>query len=382
MNSIERKQNRYIRRKEKRDIKRNSFLAEYNNFDLLFNTDYLFDAYKKAIKNVSWKLSIQRYSMNVLINILHTYKDILTDKKITKGFAEFDIVERGRKRHIKSVHIIESVFQKWLCERILTPLLSRFLIYDNGASMKNKGLHFSMKRFKVHLSKYYRKNGNDGYCLSIDFKRYFDNIKHDILIEKLKKYIHNKKILNTVKELVYAFGNNKSLGLGSQISQIFALFYANDLDMFIKEKLKIKYYGRYMDDLYLIHNDKQYLKYCLNEIIKYCKSLDITVNLNKTEIKELKHGILFLKGIYTLTNTGKIICKACSVTKKRMLKKLYKFRRLYTQGKIKIKDIYNSYQSWRGNFRKRFNSFYIIKRLDYLYNSFFIWETTAYNNVV
>lgn len=377
MNSNERKQQRYSRRKEKRDNKKNEFLSRYNNFELLCIADNIFASYKRAIKSVSWKRSVQQYKMNILINILKSIEDLLNERKIIKGFAEFDITERGRTRHIKAVHIFERVIQKWLCEYILIPILSRFLIYDNGASMKNKGLHFSMRRFKVHLSKHYRKYGNEGYCLQIDFKKYFDNIRHDILFDKLKKYIYDKKILRLVKNLIVSFGDNKSLGLGSQISQIFALFYANDLDRFVKEKLGIKCYGRYMDDIYLIYKDKEYLKYCLNEIINYCKSIDLTINKNKTQITKLNIGVLFLKGIYKLTNTGKIICRPCSVGKRRVLKKLYKLNKLYKQKRISFQDVYISFQSMRGNIIKRFNAYYIIRRFDYLYNSLFVWDKTA-----
>jgi len=382
MNSTERKEKRYLRRKEKRKQNKILFLSKYNNFDLLCSPDNLFKAYKKSIKDVSWKLSIQRYILNALKNINKSVHDLINEKNITKGFDEFDIFERGRIRHIKAVHIYERVIQKCLCDQILIPLLSRHLIYDNGASMKNKGLHFSMKRFKVHLSKYYRKYGNDGYCLSIDFKKYFDNVKHDILIEKLSKYIIDEKIIKLVKSLIIPFGDNTSLGLGSQISQIFALFYANDLDRFIKEKLKIKYYGRYMDDCYLIHNDKQYLKYCLDEIIKYCNKIGIIINVKKTQITKINHGVLFLKGIYSVTNTGKIKCRAVSSGRKRMLRKLYKFKKLLSEKKIRHIDIYTAYQSFRGNYRKRFNAFHTIRRLDYLYNSLFINEKLDSDNAV
>ena len=60
--------------------------------------------------------------------------------------------------------------------------------------------------------------------------------------------------------------NSDGLFIGSMTSQILAIFYLNDLDHFIKETLKIKYYVRYQDDFLLFHPSKDYLKYCLSEI--------------------------------------------------------------------------------------------------------------------
>ena len=99
----------------------------------------------------------------------------------------------------------------------------------------------------------------------------------------------------------------KGIMLGSQISQLFALLYLNDLDHFIKEKLHIKQYIRYMDDLILIHQDRKYLKYCLNQIIQKCHDLKLHVNQKKTRFSKLSTGFEFLKTRTILTSTGKII---------------------------------------------------------------------------
>lgn len=62
-----------------------------------------------------------------------------------------------------------------------------------------------------------------------------------------------------VCRVIDSFEGDRGLGLGSQISQIMELLVLNDLDHFIKEKLHIKYYIRYMDDFILIHPDRGYL---------------------------------------------------------------------------------------------------------------------------
>jgi len=346
---------------------------QYDNFYNVANADNLCKAFKKSKKGVSWKESVQRYEANLLTNVLETKEKLLNGEDIRKGFVEFDINERGKTRHIKSVHISERVVQKCFCDEVLLPILTRPLIYDNGASIKGKGVSFALNRLTCHLRRFYRANGfsNSGYALIIDFKSYFDNIAHRELALQISPYLHDKRCRSLLWSFIASFGE-KGLGLGSEISQICAVFYPNKIDHFIKEKLHIKYYGRYMDDSYLIHSDKAYLQNCLKEIKAICSQLKITLNEKKTKIVKLSNGLPFLKGRYVLTETGKILKFCTSNSIVRMKRKLKKFKRLLDEGKISAEDIRTSYQSWKGSYQKRFDDYYRIKRLDKFYDELFI----------
>ena len=122
---------------------------------------------------------------------------------------------------------------------------------------------------------------------------------------KLSKYIKDAKMLNLCMEFIDL--NEKGLGLGSQISQICAMFYLNRLDHFVKEELHCKLYGRYMDDLYIIEKSKRKLKHCLNEMRKIIKEDKLLLSENKTHIYKLSNGFIFCKIRYFLTKSGKII---------------------------------------------------------------------------
>jgi hypothetical protein len=194
--------------------------------------------------------SVQRYEANALRNVAETRRKLLADESVQNGFVEFSLRERGKTRHIKSVHISERVVQKSLCDNVLVPLLSHSLIHDNGASVKGKGVHFALRRLICHLSRFYRCNRtNGGYALLVDFKKFFDSVDHKILFALLGKKIKDPRARELTKNFITVFGDGKSLGLGSQVSQICAVFYPDRLDHYIKENLRIKYYGRYMDDI-------------------------------------------------------------------------------------------------------------------------------------
>ena len=378
MTSNERRAARYQRRKEKRDNKRKETVAPLDDFSLLTDPNNLFAAFRSCRKGVSWKESTQRYEMSLFTNISEAIDKLENGKELHHGFVEFDLNERGKKRHIRSIHISERVVQKALCDQILIPVLGRTLIYDNGASVKNKGMHFSIKRLITHLSRYYRQNGysNEGYALTIDFKKYFDSIRHDILMNRVEKKVHDERVLDLARMFIRPFGEGVSLGLGSQVSQIFAIFLPNELDHAIKEKMRIKYYGRYMDDLYLIHKDKKYLEQCLIKIREVCKTLGITVNERKTRIFPLCEGILFLKGKYFLQANGKIYKKPTKDGAKRMRRKLKKFKPLVAAGRMDYQDIRAAYQSWRGNYMRRFHAYAKVKFMDNYYDNLFIYDRT------
>lgn len=374
MTSAERRLARYQRRQAARKEKRDKTLAQYDDYSILTDADNLCEAFHRSKRGVSWKESVQRFEASLFRNIAELRRKLIAGESVQKGFMEFTLHERGKIRHIKSVHISERVVQKVLSDKILIPILSPPLIHDNGASVKYKGVHFALRRLICHLTRFYKHNNfsNAGYALLIDFTKYFDNVDHGVLLNLMDKRIADSRVRALIRGFVSVFGDGKSLGLGSQISQVSAIFYPNELDHFIKEKLRIKYYGRYMDDLYLIHADKKYLRYCLYEIKTFCEKLKITVHERKTRIVKLSEGVPFLKGKYVLTESGRIPRLPNKKSARRMRRKLRKFKALVDTGKMSFEDLRAAYQSWRGNFKQRFNSHYCILRMDALYNELFI----------
>ena len=128
-----------------------------------------------------------------------------------------------------------------------------------------------------------------------------------------------------------------------------ALASANKLDHFVKEVLRVKGYGRYMDDGYLIHQSKDYLRHCLEEIKKVCDELGLHLNLKKTRIVKLKDGFTFLKVKHYLTDTGRVIRKIPHDGITRMRRKLKKLKRRVDAGLMELKDVKQALQSWAGH---------------------------------
>lgn len=351
MNSRERHEIRYQRRKARRAEKRARRVQDADDFDEVFTYSHLYDSYRKCLHNVRWKASVQTYSANAPLNVYKAFHELQAGKIDVHKGHEFDLYERGKKRHIRSVHIRERVIQKCLCDYALVPVLGRSLIYDNGASMKGKGVKFARKRLQAHLEKYIRKNGSEGYILIFDFRKFFDSIRHSTVLAVMKKHFTDRKIIGLTMKFVKVSGNI-GLGLGSQISQSLCLAVPNMLDHAIKEDCRMKFYGRYMDDGYIIHQSKEKLKECLEAMKAICKKLGLELNLKKTHIRKLSGGFTFLKQKYHVLPTGKIIKRPARQSITRMRRRLKRFKRRVDAGLMSLKAVCQSFQSWISHIEK------------------------------
>lgn len=333
-------------------------------FDDVFTYRNLFASYKKCLKGVRWKGKVQYYQHHALTNLYTTYKEIYNETFKTGKFYEFNLMERGKLRKIKSVSFKERVVQRCFCDYCLVPLLSKYFIYDNYACIKEKGMHFALKRMKYILQKGYRKyKTNNFYILQYDFKSFFDTIPHKELVNSVCAIVKDEKLCNLYRKLVNDFGGDVGLGLGSQISQISALFYPKDLDHYFKKK-NLLAYGRYMDDGFLISKEINNLKSYRTTLIKKMDQLKLKPNYKKIHIKRISHGFVYLKARYFLTNSGKVIIKPNRKNITRNRKKLLKL--------VNKNKTFNCIDSFAkiviGNL-KCFNAYNTIKNFKDLYYS-------------
>lgn len=381
----------------------------------------MYDASYKVCRNVRWKDSVINFEENRINTILETEEDLRNNEYLQLAFSCFSVIERGKQRDIRACHINDRLVQNSLCEQVLLPQLTPKFIYDNCATLKGKGIDFALKRAKKHLQAAHRVYGlgQPFYGARIDITKYFDSIDHEFLrqaarklikeddiyelvsyfigtfsfaltkdnqplphkdyyITKNKRYIkvHPKRFKPTIKYYEY---NEKSLGLGSQTSQLLALLALNEIDHFIKEQLHIKFYGRYMDDLYLLHNDSQYLTYCLNEIEKKLHEIGLRMNRKKTNITKIepiksdnkkKTPFKYLKWDFYLTETNAIIQIPFKIKLVKERRKLRKMQALWQQGRIPTVDIQQHYQGWRAHIAKG-TTFYILQDMDNYFRSLF-----------
>lgn len=340
------------------------------NYEKMTEFESLYKAFNKAKLGQRDKASVAKFENNLMEAILYLQYLLRTGRYRISGYYEFYVYE-PKKRLVKATSFKDKVVQQALCEEVVKPILQNKLILDNYASQPGKGTHFGLDRLNKFLRNYYfsRKNKGipnpaDGYILKCDIRKYFYNIRHKDIKRMIDRYFEDKKVRWLIYQIIDS-DSDPGIPIGNQLSQWLAVLYLNEMDHMIKEKLGIKYYGRYMDDFYLVHEDKEYLKYCLKEIKKHLEGTGLELN-QKTQIFPLRHGIDFL-GFHTyLTETGKVIRKLRKCSKDKMRKKIRKHKKLQAKGLANPKEIELSYKSWKAH-ASHGNCYNLTKRMDEYY---------------
>ena len=351
----------------------------------IFDGNSLYDSFKRAKQGSDWKPQVQKFEMTYLLELSRIQSDLKNKTYQFLPATNFIINERGKTRCISGEQVPDRIVKHSLCDEILTPNIRKYLIYDNGASLTGRGIDFTRKRLLVHLRKYYAQHqSNDGYILLIDFSKYYDNIRHDILMEQFKAITDNEhalwlleKILDRSKADVSYMSDEeyavcmttvfnslvhdkidrklltgekfmaKHLNIGDQVAQVAGIAYPMEIDNYIKIVRGIKFYGRYMDDSYVISDSKEKLQEIISEIVTIAARIGITVNTNKTRICKLSDYWRFLQVQYSLTDTGRVIQK---INPKRLTCMRRKMKKLVSI--LPPKEFEEWYNSWFRNHYK------------------------------
>jgi hypothetical protein len=324
-------------------------------FDDVISFRELYRGLKKSCCNVRWKDSVTGYEANGLKNTYLLRQSLLNGTYKISGYQRFQVHE-PKEREIVATRIKDRQFQRSLCDNVIYPQVTRSFIRDNCACLRGRGVDDALNRMAVHLRRYYCKHGVNGWVLKCDIRHYFAETPHDVAKAAIRKRLTDQRAADHADAIIDSFGGDVGIGLGSQVSQLTELAVLDDLDHYIKERLRIKHYLRYMDDFVLIHEDKTVLNDVLKKITEILSSLGLTLN-KKTQIYQLKQGVVWLKWRFILTETGKVIKRISRKSVTRERRKLKEMARLVKEGRIPADSITESFVTWkahaqRGNCRK------------------------------
>ena len=302
----------------------------------------LYKAYLAARRGKRSRAATANYEVHLLANIVNLVY-ILQTKIYRPGLFRVFYVYEPKKRLVQAPAFVDKVVQHALVDNLIYERITNSFILDNYASQKGKGLHFGLDRLRGFFTEYWNKYRTaEGWVLKADVRHFFASIDHDKLKEKLKRLDLEPIVFDLLCTYI---DSTDGLPLGYQTSQLFALLFLDEFDHFVKERLHIRWYGRYMDDFFLIHPDKDYLQFCLKEIRAFMASLGLELN-EKTQIFPIRNGIDFL-GFHTyLTEEGKVIRKLRHSSIKRMRSKLRRWEQDYPAGLVTREKILQSWQAW------------------------------------
>lgn len=344
-------------------------------YDVIVDYNKIDEVYRKICGKTKHKTKLVNFELSKFTNFVNIYTK-LKNKEYCHGKYNIFLIKIPKHRIIMSECLDDKIVNHLVSLYILFPLIEPHLLDINVATRKDKGLEKGFLYIK-NVFNLIRNDFDDYYALKCDVNKYFYSIDHDILFEKLGKIITDKDIITLLRNIIDStnssyvnqgieklvnseinsiekldcdkrskqkqidklkkiplYKKGKGLPIGNMTSQLLAIFYLNDLDHFIKEKLHIKYYMRYMDDFILFHKDKEYLKYCEKAISEELAKLKLTLN-EKTGIIKLSNGLTFLG--YRFINKNKRTYILMNKTMRKKIRKRYK-----KDGEIILKK-YNGY---------------------------------------
>ena len=262
-----------------------------NKYYKYLSYEKLLEAHNKSKKGKGYRKEIILFNLKQEEYIMWLYEQLKSKKYKHGGYTEFYVTE-PKLRKIEKSKYIDRIVHRWLVDNFLKPAFVPQFIYNSYACLEEKGMHKACLDLQKAM-KHCKNIWNNYYILKMDVSKYFDSINKGILLNIIKRKIKDKDLIWLIQEILYAQKREKGLEIGNYTSQMFANIYLNEIDQYVKHKLKIKYYFRYMDDSVILVKTKEEAKIVLEKIKKFLKE-NLQLELNKkTQIFKNKQGVNF-----------------------------------------------------------------------------------------
>lgn len=330
-----------------------------NSFDKNLTFLKFLQAHDRASKGKKQKKEIILFEIDLETNIIKIINSIKKKQYKTGKYREFKVYE-PKERIIKSLPYQDRIIHQWYVEEFIKPYFYPRFIKDTYACLDNRGTHKAVSQLQKYMKKMKKQYGRY-FVLKCDIKKFFYNIDKSILIEILSKKISDKKLLEFTKVLLDD-GENIGIPIGNYTSQYFANIYLNELDHYIKDQLKIKYYIRYMDDFILLVPEKEQAKKLKKEIVNF-----ITLNLHL----ELNQKSRYFPNTLGIDFCGYRIYETHILLRKRFKKKLKKILLLWAKlkriNKLNQKKMELSWNSFKAH-SNHANGYHYMRKVEKEYN--------------
>ncbi len=326
-----------------------------NVFDEKLTFTHLATAHVRASKNKRNRKEVMKFNVDLECHLINLLENIKNNKYRLGKYREFVIYE-PKKRIIKSLPYIDRIVHQWYVEEFIKPYIIKRFIKDTYACIDGRGTHQAVLTTRKYMRKMKQKY-EDYYIVKCDIRKYFYNIDKHILFRIMQKYITDKKLLEFTKVLIFDGTGDIGIPIGNYTSQFFANIYLNELDHYIKDQLRIKYYVRYMDDFILLASNKEeakYLKQCVNDFVTSHLHLELN---EKSRYYPNAMGVNFCG--YRIFESHILLR---TESKKKIKRKVKKWNLLYQKEQLNIQKAYASWNSWLAH-SSHSNSYHLQKRI-------------------
>ena len=341
-------------------------MKTYNNLYLkIISLRNLILAHKKARKGKTKKEYVLEFEKNLAYNLKILYDELRNQTYNPQPLKTF-ILRDPKTRKISVSDFRDRIVHHALCN-IIEPIFDKTFIYDSCANRKRKGTLFAINRFDKFHRKATHNLSKEAFYLKADIKHYFQNVDKGILLRIIQRKIKDDKTINLIILILNNFENDKGMPLGNLTSQFFANVYLNELDYFIKQKLGIKYYIRYVDDFVILNKSKEHLELLSIQICNFLRdNLKLELHKEKSKIISLSNGMDFVgfRNFYYF-----------KLVRKRSINQMKSKFFLFREAKINNESFLDIFQGWNAhaflgdNYCLRINLFFLYMLLINFFNA-------------
>lgn len=278
----------------------------------------LLEAWKEFIRGKRSRKDVQEFEQYLMSNLYSLHCALAKAEYQHGNYIAFNISD-PKPRQIHKATVRDRVLHHALY-RLLYPFFDRTFISDSFSCRINKGTHRARNRFGKFARQVSRNDTRTCWVLKCDIRKFFASIDHAVLLQILSQYIPDLGILLLLENIIDSFSVSPGVGLplGNLTSQLFCNVYMNELDQFIKHKLRAKYYVRYADDFVILSDTRESLENILPLISEFLNDrLKLSLHPNKVYIKTFASGVDFLG--WTFFPTHKVIR---TTTQRRMFRRV------------------------------------------------------------
>jgi len=256
------------------------------------------------------------FERNLEDNLFALRDDLLAGRYRHGAYHRF-VVFDPKQRTIHKANVRDRVVHQALVN-VIEPSFERQFIHDSYSCRIGKGTHAAVRRLRLFLRQASRNGRKTVYAVKCDVRKFFDSVEHGILIGLLRRRIHDRRLMDLLREIIGSFSTRpgKGIPLGNLTSQLFANVYLHELDWFVKHGLRVHHCLRYCDDFVMLASSKERAFQLAEQADAFLgEHLKLRLHPNKIIVRTWKQGIDFLG--YVLLPQATILR---TKTKKRMLR--------------------------------------------------------------
>ncbi len=261
-------------------------------FEKIASLENLLEAWREFVAGKRGRRDVQEFQLHLMDNILSLRADLINGTYRHGGYQAFKISD-PKPRDIHKASVRDRLVHHAIY-RQLYPFFDATFIADSFSCRNGKGTHAAMDRFRVFAHIVSQNNTRTCWVLQCDIKKFFASVSHEILVEILKSYISDERVIGLLEEVIGSFSTTPCVGLplGNLTSQLLVNVYMNEFDQFVKHTLRAKHYLRYADDFIILSSNREWLEIILSEIRNFLANrLKLTLHPNKVSIQTLASGV-------------------------------------------------------------------------------------------